>query len=284
VAEVERAYEDIRMDVDEGVAVLTLCRPDRRNAFSGQMGRELGDAYRRCDVDDAVRAVVLTGEPPAFCAGADLSPGGDTFERRDEESFSAAPVQPPAWEVRKPVIAAVNGHAIGIGLTLALQCDLRIMAADAKYAVPQVRFGVIPDAYAHWTLPHLIGVARAADVLLTGRTFDGREALALGIANRCVANDEVLPAARATARDIADNTAPLSVAISKRILWEALDSTPDQVAHLETELHRHVMGRDDAREGVLAFLEKRVPRWKLRVTRDWPEWPERQGEQHGAGG
>jgi enoyl-CoA hydratase/carnithine racemase len=276
---VSQPFGDIRFEVDDGVAVITLNRPEHRNAFTGLMGRELSDAYQRCDTDDAVRAVVLTGTPPAFCAGADLSAGADTFERRDEESFSAAPVSPPAWEVRKPVIAAVNGHAIGIGLTLALQCDLRIMAAEAKYGVVQVRLGVIPDAYAHWTLPRIAGVARAAEVLLTGRTFNGRHALEAGIANQCLPADEVLPAALALARDIAVNTAPLSVAISKRILWHALDATPAQVEHLETELHRHVMGRADAREGVLAFIEKRDPHWTLSVTDDWPVWPETEGEE-----
>jgi enoyl-CoA hydratase/carnithine racemase len=275
---VDEEYQDIQFEVANGLAIITLHRPDHRNAFSGRMGRELGDAYRRCDSDDAVRAVVLTGTPPAFCAGADLSAGADTFERREEESFSASPVSPPAWEVRKPVIAAVNGHAIGIGLTLALQCDLRIMAADAKYGVVQVRLGVIPDANAHWTLPRMIGTARAAEVLLTGRTFDGRRAAELGIANQCLPNDEVMHAALELAREIATNTAPLSVAISKRILWQALDSTPGEVEHLETELHRHVMGRADAREGVLAFVERRYPRWTLSVTDDWPEWPKTEGE------
>jgi enoyl-CoA hydratase/carnithine racemase len=274
---VDEVYEDILFEVTNGLAVITLNRPDRRNAFTGRMGQELGDAYRRCDTDDSVRAVVVTGTPPAFCVGADLSAGAATFERRDEASFSASPVSPPAWEVRKPVIAAVNGHAIGIGLTLALQCDLRIMAADAKYGVVQVRLGVIPDACAHWTLPRMIGTARAAEVLLTGRSFDGRRAAELGIANQCLPNDEVMHAALELAREIATSTAPLSVAISKRILWQALDSTPADVEHLETELHRHVMGRDDAREGVLAFMEKRRPRWTQSVTDDWPEWPETEG-------
>ena len=273
-------YRDVRFEVDKGVAVVTLHRPERRNAFSGVMGEELSDVYRRCDADDTVRAVVLTGTPPAFCAGADLSSGGDTFKRPDEASFSATPVSPPAWEVRKPVIAAVNGHAIGIGLTLALQCDIRLFAVDGKYSVPQVRLGVIPDAYAHWTLSRIAGVARAAEVLLTGRSFDGREAVDLGVANRCLAGDEVLPAAIDLARDIAVNTAPLSVALSKRLLWDALGSTPEQVAHLETEFHRHMMGREDAREGVLAFLEKRVPRWRLSVTRDWPDWPDGPDERN----
>jgi enoyl-CoA hydratase/carnithine racemase len=172
--------------------------------------------------------------------------------------------------VRKPVIAAVNGHAVGIGLTLALQCDLRFMAADAKYGVVQVRRGVLPDAYSHWTLPRIAGLAVAADVLLTGRLFDGREAKELGIAGRCLPNDEVLPQAMAVARSIATEVAPLSAALSKRLLWQALARTPEEVGQLETALHHHVMGRADAREGVEAFLERRPPDWQLRVARDWP--------------
>jgi enoyl-CoA hydratase/carnithine racemase len=261
----------VRVEIGDGVAVLTLDRPEVRNAFSWRMAQELGGAYRACDADDDVRAVVLTGTPPAFCAGADMSTGGDTFERRDEASFSAAGVTPPAWEVRKPVIAAVNGHAVGIGLTLALQCDLRFVAADAKYGVVQVRRGVVPDAYSHWTLPRIAGLAAAADVLLTGRLFDGREAKELGLASRCLPNDEVLPEALAVARSIATDVAPLSAALSKRLLWTSLGRTAAEVGELETALHHHVMGRPDAREGVEAFIERRPPRWESRVSRDWPE-------------
>jgi len=262
---------EVLVDVTDGVALLTLHRPEVRNAFSGRMARELGEAYRACDADDDVRAVVLTGTPPAFCAGADMTSGGGTFERRDEVSFSAAGVDPPAWQVRKPVIAAVNGHAVGIGLTLALQCDLRFVAADARYGVVQVRRGVLPDAYSHWTLPRIAGLAAAADVLLTGRLFDGREAKELGLASRCLPGDEVLPEALAVARSIATDVAPLSAALSKRLLWEALRRTPEEVGALETALHHHVMGRADAREGVEAFLERRPPDWQLRVGRDWPD-------------
>lgn len=269
--------EHLRFAVDGGVAVITLDRPEKRNAFSRQMGRELVDAYHRCDTDDDVRVVVLTGTPPAFCAGADLTPAGDTFAAPTGESFSAAAIEFPAWRVRKPVIAAVNGHAIGLGLTLALQCDLRIMAEDAKYGVVQVRRGVMPDAYSHWTLPRLVGLAAAADILLTGRTFDGREAKELGLTSRCLPAADVLPAALELARDIALNTAPLSVAVSKRLLWQTYALSPADVERLETELHRHLMGRSDAREGALAFLERRAPAWESRVSVDWPDGHE--GEQ-----
>ena len=272
-------YQHIRFEVDEGVAVVTLHRPEVRNAFSGTMGQEIGDAYRRCDSDDDVRAVVLTGTPPAFCAGADMSRGDETFAPADtssvsKESFSAAGIDPPAFRVRKPVLAAINGHAIGIGLTLALQCDLRFIAEDGKYGIVQVRRGMLGDGYSHWTLPRIAGLANAADILLTGRMIDGREAHAMGIASRCLPADEVLPAAMDAARDIAVNAAPLSVALSKRLLWEAIDRTAEQVERLEAALHLHLFDGPDVREGPVAFLEKRIPDWKQRVSADWPEWPE----------
>jgi len=265
-------YQQLQFAVDGGVAVITLHRPEARNAFTVRMGREISDAYRYCDGADDVRAVVITGTPPAFCAGADMSGGGDTFAKRDESKFTASPVM-PAWDVRKPVIAAMNGHALGIGFTMAMQCDLRIAAADAKYGVVQVRRGVIPDAAAHWSVPRIAGWANAAEILLTGKMFDGREAKELGVVNRVLPNDDVLPAALAMAHDIAANAAPLSVAMTKRLLWEALDRSADEVAELETALHHVVMGKPDAKEGVVAFLEKRAPNWVGSVSREWPKEP-----------
>jgi enoyl-CoA hydratase/carnithine racemase len=266
---------ELRFEVDGGVATLTLDRPESQNAYTGAMGRELGAAYRECDRDDAIRAVVLTGAGRAFCAGADLSPGDATFGAPGED-FSAAGVDPPAWEVRKPVIAAVNGHAVGLGLTLALQCDLRIVALEGKYGVVQVRRGVMPDAYSHWTLPRITGLACAAEILLTGRSFRGEEAVRLGIASRALPAPEVLPACVEIARDIAANTAPLSVAFAKRLLWRSFALEAHEVGRLETELHLHLMGKPDAIEGVRAFLERRPPRWQQSVGRDWPGWPEDQ--------
>ncbi len=265
----------VLVEIADGVAVLTLHRPRQRNAFTGEMGRRLGALYRELDEDDAVRVLVLTGTPPAFCAGADLTAGSGTFAAPTEEGFSASPVDPPAFDLRKPVIAAVNGHAIGIGLTLAMQADIRIVADDAKYAIPQVRRGVVPDAMSHWTVPRAAGMAAAAEILLTGRTFDGREAVRLGIASRSLPADEVLPAALATAHDIATNVAPMSAALSKRLLWDAARHgfTPQQVADYETELHHRVMGTADAAEGVRAFLDRRDPEWSARVSTDWKELP-----------
>jgi enoyl-CoA hydratase/carnithine racemase len=261
--------DSVLYDVSEGVATITLNRPEVRNAFGAGMGSALDDAYRRADADDDVRAVVVTGTPPAFCAGADMTTGGNTFKLDDESSFSAAAVEFPAWKVRKPVIAAVNGHAIGVGFTITLHADLRIMAADAKYGIVQARRGVMGDGYSHWTLPRLVGMERAASILLTGRFFDGHEAEALGVCSQVLPNDEVLPAALALARDIALNTAPLSVAYSKRLLWQSFELDAAQVEQLETRYHLPLMSAPDAKEGVVAFLERRDPHWHGRVTRDW---------------
>jgi enoyl-CoA hydratase/carnithine racemase len=148
------------------------------------------------------------------------------------------------------------------------------MAHDAKYGIVQVRRGVMPDAFSHWTLPRIAGMATAADLLLTGRTFTGAEAQQLGVASRVLPNDEVLPAALEVAHDMAINTAPVSVAVTKRLLWGSFALDPAQIEHLETELHHHVMGEPDAREGVMAFLERRDPQWSMTVNNDWPnQWP-----------
>jgi len=268
------SYRTIRYEVADGVAVVTLDRPEVRNAFGDGMGGELSDAFRRCDTDDAVRAVVLTGAPPAFCAGADLSAGGDTFAAPEGDGFSAAAVPMPPWRVRKLVVAAVNGHAIGLGLTLALQCDIRIMAADARYGIVQVRRGVMGDAYSHWTLPRTVGQSAAAEILLTGRTFDGPAMRDLGVCRQVLPADEVLPTALELARDVAVHAAPLSVAASKALLWDSWDRSRDEVEALETLHHRRLMAHPDAREGVEAFLARRPPEWRGTVSVEAPAGPE----------
>ncbi|OBB92497.1 enoyl-CoA hydratase/isomerase family protein [Mycobacterium sp. 852002-40037_SCH5390672] len=271
---------DLTVEIDCGVAVLTLNRPKQLNAYTGEMGTLLSRAYRDCDEDDDVRAIVLTGAGRAFCAGADFSGDTSPFDAPGEPgpqgTFTASPITPAAFELRKPVIAAVNGHAIGIGLTIALQADIRILAEDAKYGVAQVRRGVLPDCMSHWTLTQLTTLGVAADILLTGRTFGGAEAVALGVANRAVPAEQVLDHAMTVARDIAVNVAPMSAALCKRLLWDSAINryTPRQVASLETQLHQRVMGSADAGEGVAAFLDHRPPNFTARLSREWTPLPE----------
>jgi enoyl-CoA hydratase/carnithine racemase len=268
----------VLFDLDaDGVAVITLNRPDKLNACSGELLDRLSDLYHRCDEDDAVRAVVVTGAGRAFCSGADMTDAAKTFDVAGSggfENFSAAGVRFPAFKIRKLVIGAINGHAIGLGMSLAMQCDIRIFAREGQYGIVQVRRGVMGDAYSHWTLVRMIGLARAAEIMLTGRTFRGEELDRLGVANQILPADEVLGAAVEIARDSAIHAAPLSVAVSKRLLWESSELSPEQVLYRETELHKHIMPRADAIEGPMAHVERRAPKWALRVSTDWPEWPE----------
>lgn len=272
------ADESVLFDIDSsGVAKITLNRPDQLNACSGDLLTRLGQLYRRCDEDDAIRAVVVTGAGRAFCAGADMSDAAKAFDVSSSggfDNFSAAGIDFPAFNVRKLVIAAVNGHAIGIGMSLAMQCDIRIFAREGKYGIVQVRRGVIGDAYSHWTMVRLVGLARAAEIMLTGKTWTGDELDRLGVANRILPTEQVLPAALEIATDSAIHAAPLSVALSKRLLWESFELSPEQVEFRETELHKHIMTRPDAIEGPVAHMERRKPNWTLGASKDWPDWPE----------
>jgi enoyl-CoA hydratase/carnithine racemase len=281
------SYETIILDVKDQVATITLNRPDRRNAYTALLGQELANAYRECDGDDTVRAVVVTGAGAAFCAGADLQGGADTFDPDSRRgSFPAGadrksggekrnrPKGLQAWQVRKPVIAAMNGHAIGVGLTLAMQCDVRIVAENAKLSFAFVRRGVIPELGSHTIVARVAGLSNAADLMLSGRTFLGSEAAALGIASKALPAADVLPAALNYARDVAINTAPVSVAISKRLLWESLNISISELERKEQVLFAWTGAQPDAKEGVVAFLERREPVWKLGPSADMPDWPD----------
>lgn len=270
--------EPVLFELDaNGVATITLNRPEQLNACSGELLARLGEFYRRCDEDDAVRAVVVTGAGRAFCAGADMTDAARTFDLSAGaglDDFSAAGIDFPAFRVRKLVVAAVNGHAIGIGMSLAMQCDLRIFASEGKYGIVQVRRGVIGDAYSHWTMVRLVGLAHAAEIMLTGRTFKGGELESLGVANRILPAREVLTSALEIATDTAIHAAPLSIALSKRLLWQSSELSAAQIEHAETEIHKHIMTRPDAIEGPVAHMERRDPKWSLRISEDWPDWAE----------
>lgn len=265
-------FEDLRVEVDGQVAVLILDRPEQLNAFSGAMGRSLTAALRAADADDTVRVVVLTGAGRAFCAGADFSGGSGVFGSPTKETFSSDPLDDfHPWDVRKPVIAAINGHAVGLGLTMTLQCDIRIVANEAKLGIVQARRGILPDLHSHWTLPRLVGHTRATELMLTGRMFRGADALDWGLATEALAAAEVVPRAMELAHEIAAQTAPISVGASKRLLWASALS-PDEVNALERDIHLHLMGSADSKEGVMAYMEKRDPEWTLTLSEDWPAW------------
>src|SRR5215472_6041155 len=267
------AYETILLEREGGVAVVTLNRPDRRNAYTARMGVELHQAFEELEADDGARAIVVTGSGRDFCVGADLERGGSTFNRSDD-TLRAERADRPAlrpWEMATPIIAAINGSAVGVGLTLPMQWDIRIAAADAKLGFVFNRRGIIPEANSTWIVPRLVGVSRAMELLLTGRLFSGEEAAAIGLASRAVDAGDVLPTAMAMARDIAENVAPLSAAVTKRLVYRFL-SEPDRVAAqaLEGRAFWWLGQQADAREGVTAFLEKRTPDWKLGKRTELP--------------
>lgn len=264
-------YEHIIYEVKDGVALVTLNRPDKLNAMTAQMGAEMGDAMAEADSDDSVRVVVMTGAGRAFCAGADLGSGDKGFAggwggvEREYRRLSPQ-------EVRKPVIAAINGPAVGAGLTWPLQADIRFVAHDAKLAFAFVRRGVLPELASHVILPRLCGIAKASELLLSGRTFLGDEAVEYGVATRAYAADQVLPAAMDLASDIATNAAPLPVAIAKQLIWEGVGLDLKAWREKEGKLFRFTTQHPDAREGTVAFFEKRAPDWSGSVNDEFPDW------------
>jgi enoyl-CoA hydratase/carnithine racemase len=267
------AYDTILLDVKDQVATITLNRPQRLNAWTGRMAAELGDAMAACNENDDVRVVVLTGAGRAFCAGADLGGGKKTFgnfEQQNRDQVGKRPGLLP-WQLDKPVIAAINGHAIGVGITYPMTCDIRFVAQDAKIQFAFVRRGVIPELASHVIVARVAGLSNAADLLFSGRIIRGSEAAELGLATQALPANEVLPAAIERARDIAVNAAPVSVAISKRLLWEGVTSSVPEMQRRELPLFTWAGNQADSREGVTAFLEKRVPEWKLAVSRDKPD-------------
>jgi enoyl-CoA hydratase/carnithine racemase len=265
--------DELLFDLQDGVALITINRADHYNTMSIPVIEGLGEAYRRCDEDDDVRAVVLTGAGSVFCTGADMSGGGATFDSAEQVvEINSQPLAMQAFEVRKPVIAACNGHAVGAGMGLALQADMRLVANEGKYGFLQARRGVITDFAAEYLLPRLVGFERAFELLVRANRLTGEEAVAWGLASRALPAQEVLPAALEIAADIAANCAPLVVAMHKRMLWRALDMPLQELAHLETRALNYTMTKPDAVEGGVAYFEKRAPQWSGSVANDWPEW------------
>lgn len=254
------------------VAVITLNRPEALNAWNGDLNRGLEAALRWAIGADDVGAVVITGAGRAFCAGADLSGGADTFtagsEPRGDDSTAARTPTVLPWEIPKPVIAAINGHAVGVGATYALACDLRLAGVDAKIAFVFSRRGMLPELGSHAILPRVVGMSNASDLLLSGRAVTGTEAAAMGLVSEALPTDRVLDAAIERADEMARLSAPMSMAISKRLLWETMGAV--DMHRREGPLFDWVAGQADSAEGVASFLEKRDPRWNLSPTADFP--------------
>jgi enoyl-CoA hydratase/carnithine racemase len=272
------AFETILYDVADAVATVTLNRPDRLNAVNTTVIRELVAAFDQADGDDGVRAVIVTGAGRAFCAGADLGGGGATFaggagrsERPEDHRDGGGLVTLRIFEMKKPVIAAINGPAVGFGITMTLAMDVRLASTAAKMGFVFARRGVVPEACSTWFLPRLVGIAQAAEWAYSGRVFDADEALAGGLVSRVVAPGALLPAARALAQEIAQNTSAVSVALIRQMLWRMLGADHPREAHRIDSLGMWHTGRSaDADEGVTSFLEKRPPRFSGRPSKDMP--------------
>ena len=282
-------YTQIRYEVSDSIATVTLARPEKMNAFTGVMMRELLDVFDVIDADDAVRAVIVTGDGKAFCAGADLSSGAKTFDDGDWSSTSDDSVRRDGggqvtlriFACKKPVIAAINGAAVGIGATMTLPMDVRLASSAARIGFVFTRRGIVPEACSSWFLPRVVGISRAAEWVYTGRILSADEAAFGGLVRTVYAPDELLPAARALAREIADNTSGVSVALSRQMLWRMLGADHPMQAHRVDSRAIQLRGRSaDAHEGVTSFLEKRPAQFSDSVAASvpdvFPEWQDPQ--------
>ncbi|MBV9411833.1 MAG: crotonase/enoyl-CoA hydratase family protein [Acidimicrobiia bacterium] len=283
------SYKELLYEVDGPVLTITLNRPDKLNAFTFTMMTELLDAFDHADDDDDVRAVIVTGAGRGFCAGADLSAGDETFDYRDTSGNKArledardggGLVTLRIFESKKPVIAAINGPAVGVGVTMTLPMDIRLASDQARFGFVFARRGLVPEAASSWFLPRVVGISQALEWVMTGRVFPASEALEGGLVRTVHPPDDLLPAARAVAQEIAEYTAPVSVAVSRHMLWRMLGADHPMEAHkLDSRIIWERGRTEDAREGVMSFLEKRPADFPMKVSADMPSffpwWDER---------
>jgi enoyl-CoA hydratase/carnithine racemase len=290
------SFETLIYDVSEHILTITLNRPGRLNAFTGKMMEELITAFDQADADDDVRAIIVTGAGRAFCAGADLSQGAKTFDfaaRADRPDKQGAPQRPDGgiayshesvrdgggrlslriFECMKPVIAAINGPAVGVGATMLLPMDIRIASEDARFGFVFTRRGITPEACSSWFLPRVVGISQALEWTYTGRVFPAQEALAGGLVKEVCAPDALMDKARALAREIADHAAPVSVALTRQMMWRMLGADHPMEAHKVDSRAIYARGRSaDAKEGINSFLEKRAPAFTEKVSQDMPDF------------
>jgi enoyl-CoA hydratase/carnithine racemase len=293
------SYETIKYEFAEKILTITLNRPEKLNAFNATMQRELIDAFDRADEDDEIRAIIVTGEGRAFCAGADLSSGANTFDRDARRGpvkrladgkvdYSDPNVRDGGGQVTlrifkslKPVIAAVNGPAVGIGVTMQLAMDIRVASEAARFGFVFSQRGIVPEAASSWFLPRIVGIAQALEWCYTGRVFPAQEALAGRLVSKVVPPDQLLQTARALAREIAEKTAPVSIALIRQMMWRMMGADDPMEAHKVDSRGIYTRGRsDDVKEGVMAFLEKRPALFKDRISTGMPDyfpwWEERE--------
>ena len=293
------AYETIKYEVAGQILTITLNRPEKLNAFTGVMQKELIDAFDKADGDDNVRAIIVTGAGRAFCAGADLSEGAKTFDRDARRgpvkrlASGAVDYSDPnardgggqvtlrIFKSLKPVIGAINGAAVGIGVTMQLAMDIRIASEAARFGFVFSQRGIVPEAASSWFLPRIVGISQALEWCYTGRVFPAQEALAGRLVSKVVPPDDLLPTARALAKEIADKTAPVSVALIRQMMWRMLGADDPMEAHKVDSRGIYARGRsEDVKEGVVAFLEKRPAAFRDKVSSDMPDyfpwWEERE--------
>ncbi len=274
------AYTQIAYEVSERILTLTLDRPDKLNAFTGTMLQELLDALDRADADDDVRAIIVTGRGRAFCAGADLSGGAGTFDARDRgrdvggtHRDGGGLLTLRLFDCKKPVIAAINGPAVGVGITMTLAMDIRLAAEGARFGFVFARRGIVPEAASSWFLTRAVGISRALEWVYSGRVYPIEEALDAGLVRKVLPPADLIPAARELAREIAENTSAISVTVARQMLWKLLGADHPMEAHKVDSRGIHSLGQSaDAREGVVSFLEKRPPKFAGRPSQDLPTW------------
>lgn len=271
------AYEAIKTELDEGVLIITLHRPERRNSFTIRMEKELEAAFDEADGNDDVRVVIVTGGGDYFCAGMELDPAHADFDRdyADEQAGrhrdSGGRLALRIYESRKPVIAAINGAAVGIGATMTLPMDIRIASTDAKMGFVFARRGIVTEAASSWFLPRIVGLPQALEWVMTGRVFDAEEAKRGGLVSKIVPPEALMDGARSLAREIADNTSAVAVTLCRHLLWRAHTAEHPMAAHrLDSQAIYHMFRSADAREGISSFLEKRRPDYPMKVSKDMP--------------
>jgi len=274
------AYNTIIYEIEDNILTITLNRPEKLNAFTGEMQREMVDALDRADEDDDVRAIIVTGAGRGFCAGADLSSGGSTFNAgdgpdrkddipRDGGGFLTLRI----YEVNKPMISAVNGAAVGVGVTMQLPMDIRLASTNAKFGFVFARRGIVPEACSSYFLPRVVGISQALEWCYSGRVFSAQEAYEGGLIRKPVAPDELLPRAREIAREIIDNSSPVSVTLVRHMMWRMLNADHPMEAHKIDSRGIYYRGKSpDSREGVESFLEKRPAVFPEKVSENMPEY------------